>query len=78
MRHLLIEAVDPVCGLDCTTRGRAGGRFDRPVESAEYQGTLYHFCSEQCRRAFEDNPRKYVGNAGNARPRAANNVAAKR
>ncbi|MBI4499724.1 MAG: YHS domain-containing protein [Gemmatimonadetes bacterium] len=78
MRHVLIEAIDPVCGLDCTTRGRAGGRFDRPVESAEYQGTLYHFCSEQCRLRFESDPRKYVENAENARSGAANNVASKR
>jgi YHS domain-containing protein len=60
MRQVLVETVDPVCGTDTTTRGRAGWRVDAPTPSAEYQGVIYRFCNEGCREAFEQNPGKYA------------------
>ena len=55
-----IVTVDPVCGIDVMSRGRAGWRVDRQAESTEYDGTVYYFCQESCRREFERDPEKYV------------------
>ena len=43
---------DPVCGMAVS-----------PVTSetsAEYEGTTYHFCSEDCYHAFTENPAQFV------------------
>ncbi len=48
------EAVDPVCGMVVGP--------DSPHES-EFGGRLYRFCSADCRRKFDAEPRRYV-NAG--------------
>lgn len=44
---------DPVCGME----------FDSSQAQAQtiYQGQGYYFCSEECRRLFEENPQEYVG-----------------
>jgi len=33
---------------------------DESTPRAEYQGTTYYFCSEDCRAAFLKKPQKYV------------------
>lgn len=43
---------DPVCGMTVTPA--------TSVSSAEHQGTTYSFCSEDCYRAFTDNPAAYT------------------
>ena len=48
---------DPVCGMkvnETTAAVRA------VYQRAEYKGTTYYFCSEQCRAAFEKQPEHYV------------------
>jgi Cu+-exporting ATPase len=45
--------VDPVCGM----RVEAG-----QVEAqSRYQGREYYFCSQECKRLFDENPKEYVG-----------------
>lgn len=41
---------DPVCGMS----------VDSDDISADYQGTRYAFCSEQCRERFQENPKLYT------------------
>lgn len=47
-----MQVKDPVCGMT----------FDasEAVASVEYEGTTYHFCAQGCRKAFEDDPERYV------------------
>ncbi|MHB1260233.1 MAG: YHS domain-containing protein [Thermoplasmatota archaeon] len=53
MKSSSAKVRDPVCNclVDATT----------PKFSSHYDGQTYHFCAEGCRRAFEANPRQYVG-----------------
>lgn len=43
--------VDPVCGMTVSA--------DEGV-SLTYEGVMFHFCSETCRREFLRHPRSYV------------------
>jgi len=43
--------VDPVCGMDAK---------DSKYQE-KYDGKTYHFCSANCKKAFDKNPSKYVG-----------------
>ncbi len=45
-------AKDVVCGM----------KVDRenPVARTEYQGKEYVFCSEACKRQFEEDPERYL------------------
>jgi xanthine dehydrogenase accessory factor len=49
---LVVEAVDPVCGM---TVAVSGG-----TESTVYEGVAYYFCHVGCRERFEANPAAYV------------------
>ncbi len=44
---------DPVCGME----------LDSSQAQAQtiYEGQAYFFCSADCRRTFEDNPKEFVG-----------------
>ena len=44
---------DPVCGMEIDPATAAG--------SSEYQGQTYYFCSPRCKKSFEKDPEKYVG-----------------
>jgi len=46
---------DPVCGME----------FDSSQAEAQttYEGQAYFFCSEDCRRTFEQNPKEFITNA---------------
>ena len=44
--------VDPVCGKTVQTAG---------AKSAVYDGTVYYFCSRDCREIFEAAPEQYLG-----------------
>jgi len=48
-------AKDPVCGMDVNPEKAA---------TAVYEGTTYYFCAPGCRKAFGENPTKYLGNSG--------------
>lgn len=43
---------DPVCGMRM--------RPDEAVYTSEYQGGLYHFCSEACKTKFDQDPARFV------------------
>ncbi len=45
---------DPVCGMDVDPETAAG--------KSEYQGQTYYFCSPGCKRSFDKEPEKYLGN----------------
>jgi YHS domain-containing protein len=44
--------VDPVCGMQVDPH--------KTDLTAEYDGQTYFFCAENCRKAFENQPRKYL------------------
>ena len=41
----------PVCGMNVD---------ERNAPSAQFQGTTYYFCSEECRQQFLKEPKKYA------------------
>jgi YHS domain-containing protein len=43
---------DVVCGMDIDPATAAG--------KSEYKGQTYYFCSPGCKRAFDQDPQKYV------------------
>ncbi len=43
---------DEVCGMTITE--------DQIATTFAFQGRLYHFCSDRCRRHFEEHPGWYV------------------
>jgi YHS domain-containing protein len=47
------RVVDPVCGMEIE-RARAAGMTD-------FGGVRYYFCSESCKKQFEDDPVRFVG-----------------
>jgi len=46
-------SVDPVCGRTVDEAQAAG--------HAPYAGQTYYFCSKDCKHAFEEDPRRYIG-----------------
>ena len=48
----MATAVDPVCGME----------VDPALAPAQtsYEGQAYFFCSDECRRLFEENPSEYL------------------
>jgi YHS domain-containing protein len=47
---------DPVCGM-MVDPGTAAGK-------SEYNGKTYYFCAPGCKKDFDKDPGKYVGEAG--------------
>ncbi|WP_456440087.1 YHS domain-containing protein [Caldithrix abyssi] len=43
---------DPVCGMQLDE--------ESSVESSEYQGKTYYFCSPDCKAAFDQDQQKYL------------------
>lgn len=43
---------DPVCGMEIEK--------DQAAATVEYQGQVYYFCAPGCKKAFEENPEKYI------------------
>ncbi len=43
---------DPVCGMMIEKEKAAG--------KSEYKGKTYYFCSPNCKKAFDENPEKYL------------------
>jgi P-type Cu+ transporter len=46
---------DPVCGMQLQP-GQEEANF-------HYQGRTYHFCSVECQRLFQQDPRQYIAEA---------------
>lgn len=44
---------DPVCGMDIDPETAAG--------ESEYEGQTYYFCSLGCKKSFDKEPEKYLG-----------------
>ena len=49
---------DPVCGMDIDPQEAAA--------TSEHEGTTYHFCAVGCKEAFDAEPAKFLGGAGEA------------
>ena len=49
---------DPVCGMLVNP--------DAAAAQVAYQGTTYYFCSDGCRRGFEDHPSRYASRGSDA------------
>jgi YHS domain-containing protein len=48
-----MAAIDPVCKMQVDEK-------NAPATS-EYKGKKYYFCSVGCKKAFDQNPEKYIG-----------------
>ncbi|HSL44863.1 MAG TPA: YHS domain-containing protein [Anaerolineales bacterium] len=48
---------DPVCGMEIDPETAAG--------SSEYRGETYYFCAPGCKRSFDQDPEKYLGQGNN-------------
>ncbi len=44
---------DPVCGMDVDPKSA--------TEKSEYNGQTYYFCAPGCKKQFDKNPERYVG-----------------
>lgn len=47
---------DAVCGMEIDPATAAG--------KSEYKGQTYYFCAPGCKKAFDADPEKYVGQTG--------------
>ena len=47
---------DPVCGMLVDPKTAAG--------KSEYNGKTYYFCAPGCKKDFDKDPGKYLGEAG--------------
>jgi YHS domain-containing protein len=50
------KEIDPVCGMEVDPDNAAG--------KSEYKGKTYYFCAPGCKRAFDQDPEKYLDNNG--------------
>ncbi len=49
---------DPVCGMQVDDQ--------KATAKTQYQGTNYFFCSDECKRKFDQQPQQYASKAGRA------------
>jgi YHS domain-containing protein len=52
----MAPVTDPVCGMQLEP--------SQAEAQTVYDGRAYYFCSEECRRAFEENPEEFIGDEG--------------
>ncbi len=45
-------AIDPVCKMEVDEK--------TATATSEYQGQTYYFCAAGCKKAFDENPEKYL------------------
>jgi YHS domain-containing protein len=50
----MIMAIDPVCKMQVDEKKAAA--------KSEYKGRTYYFCAVGCKKAFDKEPEKYLGN----------------
>jgi YHS domain-containing protein len=46
-------AIDPVCKMTVDEK--------KPAATSDYKGQRYYFCAPGCKRAFDQNPERYLG-----------------
>jgi YHS domain-containing protein len=51
-REVIEMAKDPVCNMDVDEKKAAA--------TADYKGKTYYFCAPGCKKAFLENPDKYL------------------
>ena len=51
----MATVTDPVCGMQLDTSQAAA--------QTVYEGQAYYFCSEECRKTFEENPKEFLESA---------------
>jgi YHS domain-containing protein len=44
---------DPVCGMMIDEKDA--------VAQSEYEGHIYYFCAQSCKRRFDEDPQRYAG-----------------
>jgi YHS domain-containing protein len=44
-------AKDPVCGMQVD---------ENKAQVLNHEGHLYYFCRQDCKKAFQENPKKYI------------------
>ncbi len=49
---------DPVCSMEIDPAKAAG--------KSEYKGQTYYFCSSGCKKSFDKDPEKYLGQGAHA------------
>ena len=49
-------AEDPICGMECDEK--------TAVATSEHMGKTYYFCALGCKKAFDENPAKYIEGEG--------------
>jgi Cu+-exporting ATPase len=49
---------DPVCGMQVDDQ--------KATAKSQFQGSNYYFCSEDCKRKFDQQPQQYASKAGRA------------
>lgn len=49
-------AVDPVCNMEVD---EATAQW-----TSEYRGQMYYFCAPGCKKSFDDDPERYLGEGG--------------
>ena len=54
-----MQVTDPVCGMEIEAETAAA--------QSEYNGQMYYFCCEHCKKSFEKQPEKYVNGDTSAR-----------
>jgi len=47
-----MSVTDPVCGMTL--------KQEDAVATVEHEGKIYHFCSDDCKEEFEENPADYA------------------
>ena len=45
--------IDPVCGMQVDE--------DKAAATSDYKGQKYYFCAVGCKKAFDQEPEKYLG-----------------
>ena len=60
------EGIDLVCGTDVRELVSS-----TPTPRTEYKGTIYYFCSEHCKEAFNKEPERYLSKSAGSRTPAA-------
>ena len=56
----MAQVIDPVCGMTVDTTTTPA------KQQLEYQGRTYYFCAPGCKKAFDKEPEKYLGQGNSA------------
>jgi YHS domain-containing protein len=49
---------DPVCGMQVDDQ--------KSTAKSQFQGTNFHFCSDECKRKFDQQPQQYASKSSRA------------